>query len=57
MGRPREPSSFRVDHPETSEHTREGEPPDSWWFRIYAAVIAVTVLVIAALWAFTRFFS
>jgi hypothetical protein len=33
------------------------EKPDAWWYRIYAAVIATTVLVIAALWAFSRYFS
>ena len=33
------------------------EYPDRWWYRIYALVMAVTVVVIAALWAFSRYFS
>jgi hypothetical protein len=33
------------------------EKPDAWWNRVYASVIATTVLVIAALWAFSRYFS
>lgn len=33
------------------------ERPDHWWYRIYAAVIAVTVAVIASLWAFSEYFS
>lgn len=33
------------------------ELPDDWWHRVYLAVIVTTVLVIAALWSFTRYFS
>lgn len=33
------------------------ELPDSWWHRVYAAVMVTTVLVISALWAFTHYFS
>lgn len=33
------------------------ELPDSWWYRVYLAVIITTVLVIAALWAFSLYFS
>jgi hypothetical protein len=33
------------------------EKPDAFWYRVYAAVIVTTVLVIAALWAFSRYFS
>ncbi|MDQ3321062.1 MAG: hypothetical protein M3525_01200 [Acidobacteriota bacterium] len=33
------------------------ELPDAWWYRVYLAVIITTVLVIAALWTFTRYFS
>ncbi|MDQ3714148.1 MAG: hypothetical protein M3388_18285 [Acidobacteriota bacterium] len=33
------------------------ELPDSWWYRVYLGVIITTVLVISALWAFSRFFS
>jgi hypothetical protein len=33
------------------------ELPDSWWYRVYLGVIITTILVISALWAFSRFFS
>jgi hypothetical protein len=33
------------------------ELPDAWWYRVYLGVIITTVLVISALWAFSRFFS
>jgi len=33
------------------------ELPDSWWYRVYFAVIITTILVIAGLWAFSRYFS
>ena len=33
------------------------EKPDSFWNRVYLAVVVTTILVIAALWAFTRYFS
>jgi uncharacterized BrkB/YihY/UPF0761 family membrane protein len=33
------------------------ELPDSWWYRVYLAVIITTILVIAALWAFSLYFS
>ncbi|CAN5773922.1 hypothetical protein BH20ACI4_BH20ACI4_30890 [soil metagenome] len=33
------------------------ELPDAWWYRVYAAVIVTTVLVISALWAFSEYFS
>lgn len=33
------------------------ELPDSWWYRVYVAVIITTVLVISALWAFSKYFS
>jgi hypothetical protein len=33
------------------------ERPDAFWRRVYAAVVVVTVAVIAALWAFSRYFS
>jgi hypothetical protein len=34
-----------------------GEKPNSWWYRVYALVAVVTVLVIAALGTFTYIFS
>lgn len=33
------------------------ELPDNWWYRVYLAVIITTIFVIAALWAFSRYFS
>jgi hypothetical protein len=33
------------------------ENPDARWHRVYLAVIVTTVTVIAALWAFSRYFS
>jgi hypothetical protein len=37
--------------------TETNELPDSWWHRVYWAVIVTTILVIAALGAFTKYFS
>lgn len=33
------------------------ELPDSWWYRVYIGVIISNILVIAALGAFTHYFS
>ncbi|MDM7920878.1 MAG: hypothetical protein QUS14_01150 [Pyrinomonadaceae bacterium] len=33
------------------------ELPDSWWYKVYAGVVLNTVIVIALLWAFSRYFS
>ncbi|MGI8493790.1 MAG: hypothetical protein ACR2L1_00570 [Pyrinomonadaceae bacterium] len=33
------------------------ELPDSWWYRVYAAVIIVTILVISAVGIFSSYFS
>ena len=33
------------------------ELPDAWWYRVYAAVILTTILVIFALWSFSEYFS
>jgi hypothetical protein len=33
------------------------ERPDSFWRRVYAAVIVVTFIVITLLWTFSKFFS
>jgi hypothetical protein len=33
------------------------ELPDSWWHRVYLAVIITTIIVISVLGAFTRYFS
>jgi hypothetical protein len=40
-----------------TEENLPGEKPDAFWYRVYAAVVATTVLVITALWAFSRYFS
>jgi uncharacterized BrkB/YihY/UPF0761 family membrane protein len=44
--------SYEFSKTETPE-----ELPDDWWYRVYLGVIITTVLVIAALWAFSRYFS
>jgi hypothetical protein len=33
------------------------ELPDAWWYRVYAAVIVFTIFIIAALWAFSVYYS
>ena len=33
------------------------EKPNSFWNRVYFAVVVTTILVILALWAFTGYFS
>ncbi|MEJ7701038.1 MAG: hypothetical protein WKF71_15540 [Pyrinomonadaceae bacterium] len=33
------------------------ELPDSWWYRVYLAVIITTIIVISTLGAFTFYFS
>ncbi len=33
------------------------EKPDSFWNRIYVAVVATTFVVITLLWAFSRYFA
>ena len=33
------------------------EYPDSWWYRVYLAVIIFAVVIITALGFFTKFFS
>ncbi|MCW5958791.1 MAG: hypothetical protein KIS76_01440 [Pyrinomonadaceae bacterium] len=42
---------------EESEVKIDKELPDSWWYRVYAAVAVTTVIVIALLWAFSQYFS
>lgn len=42
--------------PEPSEHASERER-DARWHPVYAAVVVFTVVVIAALWWFSRAFS
>ena len=33
------------------------ELPDDWWYRVYLAVMVMTVVVLTSLWAFSRYFS
>jgi len=33
------------------------ELPDSWWYKVYVGVIVSLVVVLAALWSFSRYFS
>ena len=42
---------------ETEQENKTEELPDSWWYRVYLTVIIFTILVIAALWAFSYYFS
>lgn len=42
---------------EPDQNIETGELPDSWWHRVYLAVVVTTILVIAALWAFTAYFT
>jgi hypothetical protein len=42
---------------ETEQENKTEELPDSWWYRVYLAVIIFTIFVIAALWAFSYYFS
>ncbi len=44
--------------PEEIDYKTEAEElPDSWWYRVYFAVIITTILVISLLWAFSRYFA
>ena len=33
------------------------ELPDNWWYKVYAGVIVSLVIVLAALWSFSNYFS
>jgi hypothetical protein len=46
-----------VENKGTNNKDQAEELPDEWWYRVYAAVIVTTVLVILALWAFSLYFS
>lgn len=39
-----------------SDHTPT-EKPDTFWRRVYFAVVVTTFVVITLLWAFSRYFS
>ncbi len=53
------PKAFLNDmKPEEIDYKTEAEElPDSWWYRVYFAVIITTILVISLLWAFSRYFA
>ena len=44
-----------------SHGTKKTDPadelPDEWWYKVYAAVLVTTIVVITLLWAFSRYFS
>ncbi len=42
---------------EAKNKTVESGKPDEFWRRVYIAVIVNTVIVVTALWAFSRYFS
>ncbi|HEX8564932.1 MAG TPA: hypothetical protein VF648_04630 [Pyrinomonadaceae bacterium] len=46
-----------VNSEDTKQENRVEELPDDWWYRVYLAVIITTVIVLCALWAFSRYFS
>jgi hypothetical protein len=43
--------------PDPDPGSNSDEIDEFEWKRIYAAVIVTTILVIAALWSFSRYFS
>jgi hypothetical protein len=42
---------------EPTEIENAEELPDSWWYRVYLGVILTTIIVISALWLFSKTFS
>ena len=42
---------------ETTKADASEELPDEWWHKVYVGVMVTTVVVIALLWAFSRYFS
>jgi hypothetical protein len=42
---------------EMNREEKVEELPESWWNRVYIAVIITTILVITALGLFTKYFS
>ncbi len=42
---------------ETNAKQSSAEKPTALWNRVYIAVVFWTILVIAALWAFSRYFE
>ena len=54
---PRDSYLPKVSTEKDSRTEPRDELPDEWWYRVYAAVIITTLVVVLALWAFTEFFS
>jgi len=54
MNEPRQPE---VLNDAASQPPPTVERADAWWYRIYFAVIVFTMLVLALLWSFTRYFQ
>jgi hypothetical protein len=46
-----------VEEFQPTNKSKAEELPDSWWYRVYAAVMIITTLVILALWGFTSYFT
>jgi hypothetical protein len=42
---------------EKNDLKQNNELPDSWWHKVYLAVVVTTVVVIVALGVFTKVFS
>ena len=42
---------------ETTKADPAEELPDAWWYKVYAAVMVTSVIVISLLWAFSRYFG
>jgi hypothetical protein len=40
-----------------TENEKYPGKPDWFWIKIYLAVMATTIVVIGALWAFSRYFA
>lgn len=42
---------------ESTGNVEYSETPDNWWYRIYLAVIISNIIIIFALWSFTKIYS
>jgi hypothetical protein len=42
---------------QVSEESIKNELPDSWWYRVYFAVVIFTIFIISALAVFSWYFS
>jgi hypothetical protein len=46
-----------MENKEMNQKKEVVELPDSWWYRVYLAVIITTIIVISLLWFFSQHFS